>query len=202
MKSFIILIMTLITVITTVKAGDTLYKKIEEIRKGDSITAIAETTKFIWVGTQHKGLYLIKKKNHKSYHLTPENSSLLSTHITAIAVGKEDEVYVGTNKGMLHYDNFAFLPLTSENSNLKSNYITCLIMTSTGSLWVGTLNGGLTVFSGLRSKTFHSDNSSLSSNHILGFEKNGEQELIAILSDQARLPLNKNSLADNGIAGR
>ena len=151
-----------------------------------SVTAQAETDKYCWIGTKD-GLYLIRKKGHKVFHMTSKNSLLPSDHITSIAVNANGEAYIGTNEGILRYDNYTFLLIDKENSALKSNYITSLACLNGTDIYAGTLDKGITVFSGLSSKTFTADNSLITDNHVLSIEQKGNNSLLAILENDQRV---------------
>ncbi len=159
---YLITFAILIHVLSTGKAFSQDFRLQQYISSAEKITARAETEKYYWVGSNH-GLYCIRKKGDKVYHLTQENSILLSDTITSIATKSNGEVYIGTNKGIVRYDNYAFLLLTDENSPLRSNKITSLVCLNGTEIFAGTFDGGITIFSDLRNKTFTTKNASLSS---------------------------------------
>ena len=91
----------------------------------ETITAQAETETSWWLGTTH-GIYRITKKNMKVKHYTTSNSLLPSDFITSICAMSDGQVYIGTKKGILRYDRFAFLIISTENSRLPSDNIRSL----------------------------------------------------------------------------
>ena len=95
------------------------------VGKEETVTALAETETCWWAGTTN-GLYRVKKKNMKVFHYTSENSSLPANQISSICAKPDGQVYVGTCKGILRYDRFAFLVINTENSNLPSDNIRSL----------------------------------------------------------------------------
>lgn len=95
------------------------------IFKDETITARAETETCWWIGTT-RGVYRIKKKNMKPVHYTMRNSDLPSDLITAICTMPDGQVYIGTHRGILRYDRFAFMIINTENSKLPSDDIRSL----------------------------------------------------------------------------
>jgi hypothetical protein len=61
-----------------------------------------------WLGTKNSGIYLINDlENSEILHFTRENSPLLSNTITAIALAKNGEVFIGTPEGLISYQGDA-----------------------------------------------------------------------------------------------
>ena len=92
------------------------------ISPGENITASAETENSFWVGTD-KGLYRIKKKNRKVYKYTVNNSAIPSNHIKCICAQPDGQVFIGTDRGIIRYDLYAFILINKENSQLTSDDI-------------------------------------------------------------------------------
>ncbi len=66
--------------------------------------------------------------------------------ITALAEGRNNTLWVGTQKGLNHFEpdtgNFErFLHSDRKPESITSDMITSLLMDSTGNLWVGTTSG-------------------------------------------------------------
>jgi ligand-binding sensor domain-containing protein len=162
---------------------------LQYIGKNDSISSQLETKKYIWVGTSCHGLYMIKKKNNKVFHLTKENSQLPSNRITCMAKRDNDEVFIGTDNGIFYYDNYAFLVMTNENSKINSNRITSLVYTKEDTIVVGTLDGGLTLFSSGRTKHYDLQNTNFPSNHIVSLERSEKNECIVTLENNIKYML-------------
>lgn len=101
------------------------------------IRALAETDKYVWVGTDD-GLFQILKSNNKVNHLTPDNSVLPGLEITAICSKSNGEVYIGTTNGLVRFDNFTFILLNNENCALNSNHIKNLTCDNQDQVWIET----------------------------------------------------------------
>jgi ligand-binding sensor domain-containing protein len=145
-----------------------------------------ETDRYCWIGTNH-GLYCIRKKGNRVSHMTTGNSILLSDTVTCIVACDNGDVYIGTPNGIVRYDGYAFLMITTENSTLKSNRITSLMCVNGDEVFAGTYGGGITVFSGYKSKTYTSKNTSMANDYVLRFEKAGGDSLVAVLDQDFRV---------------
>lgn len=150
------------------------------------ITCKSETDKYLWVGTNH-GLYFVRKKDGRIYKMLKENSNLPSDTITAMAALPNGEVFIGTARGLVRYDNYAFLIINNENSALICNGITSVKSSGSGDVYVGTRTGGVTVFSGLRSRTFSSRNAPFTVDHVISFQLQGADSVIVTLRDSSHM---------------
>jgi ligand-binding sensor domain-containing protein len=108
------------------------------------ITAFGENDKYIYIGTD-SGVIIHNKRNGRLQFLTQRNSDLPSDQVTSIACTEDGQVYIGTKKGILLWDNFVYLRITSENSHLPDNHITAMVADRNGELWIGTCNEGLVI---------------------------------------------------------
>ena len=92
-----------------------------------------ETEKFVWV-TTNDGLFLINKKQLTYRVFDPENSIIPSYHITALCSTSNGQVLIGTDNGLVRYDNFTFILLNTENTNLPSNNIVKIVPIGTNNI--------------------------------------------------------------------
>jgi ligand-binding sensor domain-containing protein len=119
----------------------------------DSIfTARAGDGKNEWKGTTN-GLIRINLRTNEQQVYTTLNSVLPSDSITCICVRSNGDVWIGTPKGIVRYDQFAFLLITTENSNLPENAVTGLKEDNDGALWISTRHYGQVCVRGLSSIT-------------------------------------------------
>ena len=123
MKKAILTIVNILFVVTIFAQTQPDIKSI--IGKNERVTASAETDNSYWFGT-NKGLYRIKKKSMKVSFFNERNSALPSNNVTCICTKPDGEVYVGTNRGIMRYDLYAFLNINTENSDIPSNNIKSL----------------------------------------------------------------------------
>lgn len=75
-------------------------------------------------------------------NFTTGNSDLHSNSITALAVDRDEEVWVGTNSGLGRYRNGSWTLYNTANSDLPSDIIHDIaIHPETNHIWIGTNNG-------------------------------------------------------------
>jgi len=144
----------LILVKVSLHASTPVINSIPNLASPSVITAFGECDKFFYIGT-NDGLIRQNKSNGNKIILTPKNSSLPSNHITSIACGRNGHAYIGTDKGMLLWDNYSFILVTTENSGLPDNHITALAVDHNDDLWIGTYGEGLVKAIGNPIKAFN-----------------------------------------------
>jgi hypothetical protein len=86
------------------------------------VTAIDSSDNLIWVGTS-KGLFVINKKRKRLRYYTLSNTGYSDNVVTSLRCQEDGCVWIGTNNGLIKYDNYGFITYSSENSNLPSNCI-------------------------------------------------------------------------------
>ncbi len=180
-------ILTIFAVYQMLLALTVQAKENNLVRYVDSATTItcqAETEKYYWIGT-NCGLYMVRKRDKRTYHMTTGNSNFVSDSIGYMVAKDNGEVYIGTQKGLMRYDNYTFLPVTSENSALRSNCITALQCVD-GTVYAGTRDGGITVFYGRQSKTYSGKNAQSATGHVIAFQKTGDS-LVALMNDETKI---------------
>jgi ligand-binding sensor domain-containing protein len=92
---------------------------------------------WIWVGTQGRGFYINDGTGYEQIYVsTFEN-------VNAIEEDSKQNIYLGTDNGLLKWDGSNWTVLTTSNG-LPDNDITSLFLDSQDKIWVGT-SGGLTV---------------------------------------------------------
>src|SRR4051812_31376071 len=121
-------------VTTAVFSASSLSAQLADVK--GLITAVAETEKYFWIGTED-GLWKINKKNSQREHLTMDNSQLPSNDITCICVEPDGNVWIGTPAGILRYDNYVFYALDSKNANLPDDHITAIACDINDNIWIG-----------------------------------------------------------------
>jgi ligand-binding sensor domain-containing protein len=152
----------------------TMNDAVKFVDANSKITAVAESEKFLWIGTNN-GVVRVTKKNEKTVYLTVSNSKLPSNYITSICVRKDGNVWIGTANGILRYDKFAYIVVNSDNSPLRENYITSIVEDKHNDLWVGTAHSGLMKVHNLSYQVFNQKNSLLKTDGItsLTIDENG-----------------------------
>ncbi len=164
------------------------------------ITASAETDHDYWVGTT-AGVYRISKKNNKVKHLEVDNSVMPSNNVTALCVKSDGVVFVGTDRGIMKYDNYSYLLMNTENANIGSNSITALAVDKYQRLWIGTKNGGVTMYDRLLSRHYTTKNSILNSNAVTAFESNTSAQVVICLESGQKLSYKDSNLEEVNFEG-
>jgi ligand-binding sensor domain-containing protein len=85
------------------------------------------------------------KPNWTSF--TSANSPLPNPQINALAISRQDVVWIGTADGLARYQDSQWTLFTRANSALPSNFIQALTVQPDGTVWVGT-NKGLATYDG------------------------------------------------------
>ncbi|MBW8331785.1 MAG: hypothetical protein K0M40_07185 [Prolixibacteraceae bacterium] len=103
----------------------------------------------IWASTWQSRLYKIDPKNEKfiSYSsLTSGSRNTNELHYSAIALDKNDNIWIGTNKGLQYFDRkkekFEVFKV-EPNKQLEQTTINALKFDSFGTLWIATYTNGL-----------------------------------------------------------
>ncbi len=138
------------------------------------VWSLGQTENQIWVGTDGKGLYILRKdgevENHVANSVRP--SSLSVNVIRSIARDDEGGVWLGTYLGGVNYyhaENSVFGHYQNDlydDSTLSHNIVLSFEETTEG-LWVGTDGGGLNLFDGEGFHRFSSTTHSLTGNVVL-----------------------------------
>jgi len=120
----------------------------EEKIGADTITAILQDERgFIWLGTQHG---LVRYDGYRFVHYTHDENntnSLGGNYIRTLALGKNGQIWVGTNSDGVsvlnpHSGNFSHYRHDKKQANtISHDQITALVMDEHGNIWVGTNNG-------------------------------------------------------------
>lgn len=103
-----------------------------------NITCITETPDgWIWVGTQGQGFYV----NDGSGFFQIYSASF--ANVRAIISDRDNNVYIGTDNGLLKWDGSGYTLYTTAHG-LPSNQVMALFSDSRGRIWISA-SGGLTV---------------------------------------------------------
>ncbi len=91
----------------------------------------------LWFGTIKSGLYRLSERGLE--HLGPEQG-IPDTRVLALLQGREKNIWVGTNAGLIRVKNALFSNWT-EQRGLNGNYIRTVLSHSDGSIWTGSSRG-------------------------------------------------------------
>jgi len=143
---------------------------------GEKFTAsciVSDSRGLLWVGTEARGVLVIDPEKNEIVRDFKESDGLLANLINLIAVDDNDNIYIGTNKGLNIYDNeedhlFA--------STRKTGFVgietkpDAVYSDSNGRIWFGTV-AGLTVFDSNIPREFNTEPLT----HIIDFRVNLEE---------------------------
>jgi len=97
----------------------------------------------LWIGTENKGLKLLKLKDDGRYSVTTYTGKmgLGSDTVRCVVADKNGTVWLGTyDSGMVRYRDGKFTNYTTGNG-LCNNNVKSLCLDGNGTLWIGTENG-------------------------------------------------------------
>jgi ligand-binding sensor domain-containing protein/serine phosphatase RsbU (regulator of sigma subunit) len=102
-----------------------------------------DKNKNIWIGTADQGV-MFYNTARKQFIAKPQINSyipyqILSNGITALEIGGEGHLWIGTLDGLVEYDiiNDSYVATHTQQSGLAGNQITALYTDSEGDLWIG-----------------------------------------------------------------
>jgi ligand-binding sensor domain-containing protein/serine phosphatase RsbU (regulator of sigma subunit) len=130
-------------------AGLTLYKdsafSIPSLGETFTVTCMVEDQKgLLWVGTEAQGLLVIDPSNDSIIKDYKESDGLLANLITLLNSDQENNIYIGTNKGLnvYNYEKDKLFTYTEKNGFMgietKAN---SSFRDTNGRLWFGTVAG-------------------------------------------------------------
>jgi ligand-binding sensor domain-containing protein/serine phosphatase RsbU (regulator of sigma subunit) len=97
----------------------------------------------IWIGTANEGVLLFNTSRRKFISQQQINSYIpyatLTKGITALEIGSEGHLWIGTIEGLVEYDisRNTYVATYTQSAGLAGNEITALYTDAKGSLWIG-----------------------------------------------------------------
>ena len=116
----------------------------------------------IYVGTQLKGLFKYEEKGCTSLNM---DEKMAGKKIKSLAMDKNDNLWIGTDKALVKYDGKTFTYFDKKNSQLENSDINALYVDDNNLLWIAT-DGGLYNYDGNNWNVFNKKNNSLKSDKI------------------------------------
>ncbi|MCU0424098.1 MAG: ATP-binding protein [Candidatus Kapabacteria bacterium] len=95
----------------------------------------------MWIAYFNKGLQYLKNSDLQVYTL--ENGQLSNNSVRSLLVGREGEIWVGTNNGGLNRLRRGSLQMLDKWSGLPHEKVFPVMEARDGALWVGTSDGGV-----------------------------------------------------------
>jgi len=115
----------------------------------------------LWIGSIHSLWELNTSKNYNK-----DNSGMPGGHVKALSVDSQNNLWIGTNNGLVKFNGQKWNNYNSNNSGLPNNEINSIAIDAKDILWIGTERGGMARFDGHEWTVYDKDNSELPSNRI------------------------------------
>jgi ligand-binding sensor domain-containing protein/serine phosphatase RsbU (regulator of sigma subunit) len=92
----------------------------------------------IWIGSDDQGIMLCQT-SRKRFVAQPQINSWILYRITALEIGNEGHLWIGTLDGLVEWDiaRDRYVATHTQSSGLTGNEIACLYTDSKGNLWIG-----------------------------------------------------------------
>jgi ligand-binding sensor domain-containing protein/AraC-like DNA-binding protein len=143
--------------LTIIKNGQMTSLSVEEGLRSNTVNAVIQDTKGVmWIGTD-KGLNQISGRSMEPKEIK-NIPGLEGGFIRALFPGKENTLFIGTNRGLFAYKEGDPLKAIEIGSGSFIPEITSLYEDSTGILWIGTVGSGVRCVSGEKVLSFTTEN--------------------------------------------
>ncbi|MBN1292941.1 MAG: T9SS type A sorting domain-containing protein [Candidatus Latescibacteria bacterium] len=140
-KLFLLLMVPLLMVSSVFP--DDLWE--EEYPNGNSINNIAIQGNYVWCASE--GSLVRWDKRDGSYKQYTVKDGLLASRTKTVFVDRDDNVWIGSLRGVQKYDGTSFANYTMETGELPDEYVLAIGQAPDGTMWFGTY-GGLVSFDG------------------------------------------------------
>lgn len=149
------------------------------------IQLLRDTKDNLWIGTWGAGVTKLGADGKEVTRLTPEDDSICSIYIKALAEDAEGNIWMGSvGDGLSIYNPQTekvanFRQVWGDTTQLGSDYIGCISTDSKNRVWIGTEGGGLNLFVPADSSFIHfradkNDPGSLSHNVVTSIHEDHE----------------------------
>ena len=130
---------------------------------GNCINDIVIQDNYVWCATT--GSLVRWNKTDGTYRQFTENDGLASYYVVCIEKDAQNNLWLGTMKGLQRFDGSAFTTFDTSNSGLADDAVNAIALAKDGVIWIGT-EGGLSRFDGTVWTTYTTANSGIASNYI------------------------------------
>ena len=140
-----------------------------------SISSIAfDNTNSIWIAADPYGIGgVLLTYNGKEWTKYDKDIPIKDSkhfRITSVAIDSADNIWIGTNRGLVYFDRRKWDFYTQQNSNLNNNSIYDLAFDSNNKLWLTTSAGSISNFDG--------DNFNFYNFQSYGYANHGSRTLV------------------------
>ena len=143
--------------------------------------------------------FFLNAQHNISQVFNTENSALTNNTVRALAVDENGAKWIGTDNGLLKYENDSWTIFNTASSPIPDNQIRAISFDSENNIWIGTFLEGFMRFDGGNWTFFNTNNSNLPENQItdITFDEN-ENVWIATTGGLAKLDNTGNISVFNG----
>ena len=126
-------------------SGNKHFNSINSSLINDTVLCVTMVNSKLWAVTR-QGISVYDGTSFTNY--TVSAHPVLANRISKIVPGINGEVFMASQKGLIHFKNNNFAVLDSSNSVLRSNSITALFTDKNNNIWIGTAyaNDNLTLY--------------------------------------------------------
>ena len=112
------------------------------------------------------GSFFLSAQTYNWQNYSTSNSPLPNNTIRTLLKGTGNDLWIGTDWGLCHFENNQWSIYNQENSPLSDNNVRTLCLDQSNHLWIGTTSQGIFVFDGVNWTQYAMFNSGLPSNFI------------------------------------
>lgn len=122
-----------------------------ELKKVIIKCIVQDRNGFIWLGTEHNGIFLLNEALKIKAHFT-NKKKLSGNEINALAKDQKGNIWIGyLDRGLdvidCNYNRVKHFENDERNQrSLSSNVIKCITIDKQNKVWIGTENGGLNIY--------------------------------------------------------
>lgn len=114
------------------------YPQWQSFTNSNSVNALLQVDGFLWIGTD--GGLLVQSLSNGDIVTFKSEHGLASNRVTALALGLDRSIWVGTTGGVSRYDGLNWQTFTA-NDALSDNWVNDITIAGDGALWVATPQG-------------------------------------------------------------
>lgn len=121
----------------------------KSLSDNDVVDLMEDEQHNLWIATQGGGLNIFDSKNSSftCFKHNRNNNSLSANNVFVIYKNRKQEIWVGTGKGIDHFDkstgSFERIKKIASDNNGINDIVDCITEDNAGNLWMGTQTRGL-----------------------------------------------------------
>lgn len=134
------------------------------------IVSIVKTRDRLWLATNGSGLISMDKNGRTNTYKMKSSDNSITYNVMKIVKDENDNLWIGTNKGLSYFSKGRFTQFYHEEGNaysLSNNNISTLFIDSKKRIWIGTKGGGLNLYDKSSNRFYLIDTKSGLSNDVI-----------------------------------